>query len=160
LEVKLQIRASSSSLKLLVEANWTISCQTLPSLSFTVLLNVHFKLWPSHNSAMVLVFSFTMMSKSQNWIARLEVPSELSSQNYIFFPSPTLHLKPILAAFAAYIKPLKNWEHLASLAQKNIWPISLVLNSIRSFQILPLSYWYLLIQEASRQVFRSQTRNT
>lgn len=43
-------------------------------------------------------------------MARLELPNQLSSQNLTFFSSPTFHRYPNFAAFAAHMKPLKNWE--------------------------------------------------
>ena len=43
-------------------------------------------------------------------MARLEEPNQLSSQNLTFSPLPIFHLKPICAALAAHMKPLKKLE--------------------------------------------------
>src|SRR6185503_8383529 len=88
-------------------------------------------------------------------MARLEFPSQLSSQNLTFLPSPIFHLKPSLAALAAHINPLKIWEAPASLLLKMFGLQVLYLKSRRVFQSLLSVQLYLFSQDPNRQMFSS-----
>lgn len=154
-EVYCQISWSSSSENLIVEAITQTSSQSLIIVSSTLLLKVHLRFSPSHKSEIVAVCSLTITYTSQYWTARLEVPTQLSSQNLIFFPSPKSHLYPIFAAVAAHMKPFQNCEHLLSLQFKMLGSLVLYLKSSNCLHSLSLPSLYLLTQDANTQVFKS-----
>jgi hypothetical protein len=68
-------------------------------------------------------------------MAKLEEPSQLSSQNLIFLPSPILQLKPNFAALAAHITPLKKEELLVVLEYKILCCAILYLKSRISLKL-------------------------
>jgi hypothetical protein len=99
------------------------------NLLSTHLLKVHFKSTPSQSSAIVLPCSLTIWYISQNWIAKLDVPSHKSSQNLTFGPFPTFHLYPSLTAYAAQITPFQKLEAPISLQHKMLGWVFLYLKS-------------------------------
>jgi hypothetical protein len=83
------------------------------------------------------------------------VPNQVSSQNLILVPSPTIYLKPNLIELIAHIKPLKNLEAAKELQFKMFGSLVLYLGSMKFFHNFLSPAVYLLSQETSRQMFTS-----
>ena len=109
-EFRLQMNSSPSLEKEIELAMLQISYQRDMSWLDTVLLKVNFKSVPFHASATVMPFSFTILYRGQNWIARLELPNHWCSQNLTVLPSPIFQEYPNLAALHAQSTPFQKSE--------------------------------------------------
>ena len=95
MELKVQIGESGSSVNTMDSAMLTISHHKSIKVEGKVLLKENFKEFPSQAFLIDLTFSLTSIYRGQNWIAKLELPNHLSSQNLILLPSPTFQAYPI-----------------------------------------------------------------
>ena len=154
LESYIQIILSISSLKFILLAIEHKSSHWSIRFWETDLLKVSLRLTPSHTWLIVAPFSFTMTYRCQNWIARLEVPNQWSSQNLILRPFPTFHWKPKRASLAASKTPFQKKEAPRSGQQKRLGCSVLYLSSTICFQSTLLFKWYLWIHAAKRLKFR------
>ena len=118
----------------------------------TPLLKEIFKSDPSQTSPMLTFFWSAMIYKFQNWVARLQLPNQQSSQNLIDFPSPMFHFTPNWASLQVQRTPFQKGKAPIN-GQQKMFGLLLYLWSTIFFQITLSFKWYLLIQEANKQRF-------
>ena len=127
MELKVQIGESGSSVNTMDSAMLTISHHKSIKVEGKVLLKENFKEFPSQAFLIDLPFSLTSIYRGQNWIAKLELPNHLSSQNLILLPSPTFQAYPIWAACLAQSTPFQNGEAPLSGQQNRLGELFLYL---------------------------------
>jgi len=95
-----------------------------------------------------------MTYRGQNWVAKLELPNQWSSQNLTFLPLPTNHLIPILAACKTHITPFQKGDAVVSLLHRTFGLLVLYLWSMILTHIESFCSPYLKIQELSKERFK------